>query len=868
MAVNKTYQRSFAGGEVAEEMLGRFDLPHFQTGLKKSLNGYTLPHGPWLNRQGLEHVKECKDGGTSAVRLIPFIFDENQAYALEIGETYVRIHTEGATVLEANKTITGITAANPAVVSSTAHGFLDGEEIFLASIVGMTELNGRYCKVANKNPNDFELTDLQGNNIDSSAFTAYSSAGTAARVYTQTTPYAAADLFELKHEQSEDVMTICHPDYDDQELTRVAATNWTFAGITYGPSIAAPANVAVAATVGSGSGSEVYVVTSISETILEVSLASSSDTVVNDLSIGSNYNTITWDAVTGAARYNVYKQSNGLFGYIGQTDELTFKDDNITPDLLNTPPEDRLPFSGADDYPAAVSYFDQRRVFGGTNNDPKKIELMRPGTESNSSKTIPQQDNDAISVRLKSRENSKIRHMVPLNSLLIFTTREEWKLFSADGSGLTPGSIDAKPQSTIGCSHRRPIVQGDALLFVANLGSHIYDMQFSLDSENASGKYKPRDISIIAPQMFEVDGVQKNIVDWAYSREPYSMIFAPRDDGKMIGVTYLSDQKPDVIAFHLHETLNGDIESCCAIPESNGEEMFYFVVKRMINGVDRRFIERLHSRKFAQIQDAFFVDAGTTIDTPVTITGITAANPPVVTVGTNTFADGAVIQIEDIDFGNNSAIDATTKLKTTWGMAELNGRRFTVANGTGTTFELQDTAATPANIDGSAYTAWRSGGVCREEVSSITNAHHLEGETVSIFADGNVQTKKVVTGGAFTLDTPAARIHYGLEITADMETLPLVYTTVPGFGSGDFKNVNKAYVRVNRSRAIQVGPDADHLRAQNLRTTEDMGTPTRLRSEELALVVDPKLDRTGGMYIRNTDPAPLTVVSIGIEAGE
>lgn len=859
--MRKVHQRSFAGGEIAEEMLGRFDLNHYQIGVKKALNFYSLPHGPMLNRQGLESIKESRNGGPTAVRVIPFIFDETQAYALEFSDTKLRIHTEGATVLETNTNISGATQASPCVITDTAHGYSDGDEVYIDGIVGMEELNGRFFLVANKTTNTFELTDLQGNNIDSSSYTAYTSGGTAGRVYEATHPYAAADLFEIKYVQSEDVMTLTHPDYQDQELRRVAATTWTFSNITYGPSIAVPSGVGVVASPSSGTTVHKYVVVAISESILEPSLASAEVSATNDLTVSGNLNTISWSAVTGATRYNVYKEDNGLFGYIGQTVDLSFVDDNITPDLLQTPPEDRQPFSGSGNYPASVSYFNQRRVFGGSNDDPKKIEMMKPGTESNTSKTIPQQDDDAITVRLKSLQNSKIRHMVPLDSLLVFTSREEFKLFSVDGAGLTPTTVDAKSQSSIGCSHLRPIVQGDAVLFNANVGSHIYDMQFTLNTENTSGKFKPRDISIIAPHL--VEGF--TLVDWAHSREPYSMIFAPRSDGKFVGLTYLSDQQPNVLGFHLHDTLNGKIESVCAIPESNGEEMFYFVVQRRINGTDRRFIERLHTRKFNQVQDAFFVDAGRTYDDPKTITGITAANPIVVTAANHGFSNGDTVQIEDVDTGENSEIDSSTGNRTTWGMGEVNGKRYTVADATTNTFTLKDTDTTPAYVDGSSYTAYRSGGVVRKEKTVITNAYHLEGETVSIFADGNVHPPRVVTNGQFTLEYPAARVHYGLAITADLETLPLVFSNLEGFGTGDFKSVTRAFVRVNRTRTLEAGPDADHLKKKGFRTDEAMGTPTRLRSEELALAISPDLDRSGTIYLRTSDPAPCSIVSIGAE---
>jgi len=85
---------------------------------------------------------------------------------------------------KAPATITAITAANPGVVTcDDAHGFVENDIVGLYNIVGMTELNYRMVKVgtvgttttANDN---FQLKDLDGTNINTSALTAYSSGGT------------------------------------------------------------------------------------------------------------------------------------------------------------------------------------------------------------------------------------------------------------------------------------------------------------------------------------------------------------------------------------------------------------------------------------------------------------------------------------------------------------------------------------------------------------------------------------------------------------------------------------------------------------------------------------------------------------------
>ena len=84
---------------------------------------------------------------------------------------------------EAAKTITGITQANPAVVTATSHGYSNDDIVYISSVVGMVEVNGGTYTVANKTTNTFELSGT-----DSSAFTAYSSGGTSHKVVNFTFP--------------------------------------------------------------------------------------------------------------------------------------------------------------------------------------------------------------------------------------------------------------------------------------------------------------------------------------------------------------------------------------------------------------------------------------------------------------------------------------------------------------------------------------------------------------------------------------------------------------------------------------------------------------------------------------------------------
>jgi len=76
-------------------------------------------------------------------------------------------------------------------------------------------------------------------------------------------------------------------------------------------------------------------------------------------------------------------------------------------------------------------------------------------------------------------------------------------------------------------------------------------------------------------------------------------------------------------------------------------------------------------------------------------------------------------------------------------------------------------------------------------VNTFTGIEHLEGETVSILADGAVRPNATVNGGSVTIaDPPASKVHIGLPFTSTMVTLPIALSQVENGGVDQFKTVN------------------------------------------------------------------------------
>ena len=227
---------SFSAGEISPLLEGRTGLEKYKEGLADLTNMIVMPTGGTKRRPGTEYLGEVKSSSVKS-RLIPFQFKSTDTYILEFGNEIMRVYRNGAQVLNATaKTITAATKASPGVLTSNSHGFSNGDEIFIASVGGMTELNGRNYRVANSTTNTFTLTDLFGAAINTTSFTTYTSGGTATEIFELATPYPEAKVPDVRFVQSADTMYFVHPEYAIRTLTRSDHNNWSFATPSIGGS--------------------------------------------------------------------------------------------------------------------------------------------------------------------------------------------------------------------------------------------------------------------------------------------------------------------------------------------------------------------------------------------------------------------------------------------------------------------------------------------------------------------------------------------------------------------------------------------------------------------------------------------------------
>lgn len=619
----RTYTRSFAGGEVTPEFWGQITDGKYQTGLATCRNFEVMPHGPVRNRAGFQFVHRAKYPDRQA-HLLPFVYSTTQTMVLEFGSGYIRFHTTGGTLLA---------PAAPAYNNATAYVVGD-----LVSSGGVTY----YCQAVST-----------GNAPPS---TTYWYAQPASGEYEVPTPYQDFHVFDIHYVQSADVMTLAHPGYVSRELRRLGATRWTCLPVSFSSALGTPTGVGAVALPAPSPGTattQSYVVTAVSADGLDESPASSPPaTCSNCLYDTGASNTVSWSAVSGASLYNVYRLANGLYGYIGQTASLSMVDqgggDVVTPDVGKTPPIAENPFTSTGNFPGAVSYYEQRRAFAGTVNAPSTMWMTKSGTESNMSYSLPTLDNDRIKFRVAAREANTIRHIVPLQQMLLLTSSAEWRVTSVNSDALTPASVSVKPQSYVGANNVQPVIVNNNMLYVAARGGHVRELGYNWQSNG----YVTGDTSLRAPHLF--DGL--DVVAMTTSKTPHPVVWAVSSNGKLLGLTYVPEQ--EIGAWHQHDT-DGWFESVAAVPEG-AEDVLYAVVRRTIGGTDVRYIEFMRSRRFATLADSFLVDCGLSYSgAPVTsVSGLQHLEGKTVSI----LADGAVMPQQVVTAGAVSISQPASKI--------------------------------------------------------------------------------------------------------------------------------------------------------------------------------------------------------------
>lgn len=580
-----------------------------------------------------------------------------------------------------------------------------------------------------------------------------------------------------------------------------------------------------------------YVVTAVDDDGLE-SQPSTAITVTNNLYARETYNVLTWAQVSGAQRYYVYKKQTGLFGYIGQTDSsagVSFRDDNITPDLSKAPPILDTTLSETGAYPGAVAYFEQRKVLAGTTAKPAKIWMTRSNTEQDLSYSLPIKDTDRIAFQVASKDINVIRHIVSSQELLALTDQAEWRITSINSDALTPSTVSVRPQSFVGASYVSPVIVNNAVVYEASRGGHVRQLGFNF---NAQG-YTTTDLSLKAAHLFD----DYTLVDMAQMRSPLPILWMPSSNGKLLALTYIPEEQ--VACWHQHET-DGVVESVACIQEGTVDSL-YAVVRRTINGQTKRYIERMTDVRSTG-SSSNYLDSSLYGDFTHT--------------GTNTlrlaeyqgqgWAAGATIQISEATAASIfSSSDTDDQLELT--ASDGTKHRVQILSLVSASSVLcRVLTSLPSILWNATVASWA---FARDQFGGLS---HLVAKTVGVVADGEyIGDFTVSATGTVSLPVYAVTARIGLKYTSELKTLPAAMQ-IEAAGQGRTKNVNKVWVRVENQEEFLIGPDANNLVPSGTLSVEET-------NEELQVTLLPSWSQDGSIVLQQPDPVPLTVNGLAIE---
>ena len=739
---------NFTAGELSPRLDGRTDVSKYFNGCKTLQNFVIHPHGGASRRPGTKFVREVKTS-SNFTRLIPFEFNVTQAYILEFGENYFRIHKDGGTV---------VSGGNPVEVA---------------------------------------------------------------------TVYTSAQVSEIKFTQSADVMYLVHPSHPVQKITRTSHTAWTISEVNFlrGPmqdsnttdttltannrtgsvTITASTSTFVATDVGRlvrlhdgfakitnfASGTSVtatvqenadgrtelmpsYTATTVrfyegdpSSTGLEHNdrmTDTAGNFIVEGFKVGQKV-TITGASnggnnVTNALIVQVTADTILFSPSVDLVDEAAGQSVTINGVLEADKNFSLGAFSATTGHPAAVSFYEQRLVFANTTAQPQTIFFSVAGSFEDFNDGI--NPADALIYTIGSNQVNVIRYLASGRVLIVGTSGGE---FAVSASGTTepisPTNAQIKRQANYGSANIQPIQVGNVTMFVQRASRKIRELVYNFDEDS----YQAPDLTVLAEHITE-----SGITELAFQQEPDNVVWCVLTNGKFVGMTYRREE--NVVGWH-EQIIGGSfgsgnavVESVAVIPGDLNEDEVFLVVKRTIGGATKRYIEFFSNFDFgSDVQDAFFVDSGLT-------------------------------------------------------------------------------------YSGSAAT-------------TISGLDHLEGQTVSILANGATHPDKTVSSGSITLDRSVTKAHIGLSYNSTLQTMRIDAGGTEGTAQGKIKRIHDITLRLFRTVGIQVGSsetDLDRIPFRSSANAMDQALPLFTGDKEVEFRGG--FDNDGFIVVKQNQPLPATILAI------
>jgi hypothetical protein len=568
---------NFAGGEASPKLYGRTDVVPYVACAKTLENVLVTHYGSAFKTPGTHYVAKTKANG--AVKLIPFIFSSGDSYMLEFGNLYMRVFRQSGSVVETAINISGITKAAVAVVTVSGIAPANGSTIDIEGVVGMTQVNNKRFKVKNRTSTTFQLTDEDDVDINSTAYTTYTSGGTIEKVYELVTTYATADLGNLRFTQQADIMYIDCKGYEPKKLSRFGHASWTLTSYTYDTYSWPP-----------------FLDENATATTITTSGTTGSITLTASASLfTANHVGAYFKIKAGYVKVTAYTDVTHVTATVIATviaEATTEWSDGA--------------WSAVKGWPEDCTFYENRLYHIATTTEPlgfwgsviEEYENYQMGTGTDGANT----DEDAVHYVLGANQVDKLNWIYPTSVLNMGSAGGPFTASSgSNAEPITSTNISAKQQNENGSANIRPVRIGSYVYYVERSGKVLGQFTYSLDAD----AFITDNITYLSDHI-----LNGGVVEMALQRYPYNILWTVLSDGTMATLT--REQKNEVKGW-TRQSWDGDVERVEVIP--NGEEdQVWLVIKRTIDGVVRRYVEYIDVQNFGDIEDAFFVQSGLTYD--------------------------------------------------------------------------------------------------------------------------------------------------------------------------------------------------------------------------------------------------------------
>lgn len=763
----------------------------------------------------------------------------------------LRFYKDEGIILESNKIITGITKANPAVVTSAAHGYANGDEVFINDVVGMTQVNGKSFIVAGVAANTFQLTNQDGNNVDSTAYTTYSSAGIANRIYEIDTPYdEGLDLSKLKVTQNADTMYVDHPYYEPRKLTRSGHTSWSLALYTRtNDPFLSKKNISAITLANPG----------------VLTFTAAHGLVVGDI--------IIIEGIVGTAQLNsrVYQVNT-----TPAVDTLTLKD-YVTQTVVDTSAYTAWSSAGyaskQELLPSCLTFYEGRLYHGGMAGDPDKFIGSRSpnatGTPRYEDFTSGTDADHAIYFSIADGEVNKIFWLIGTNRLMFAGTFGTETKITGETSekAITPTSINVRAENRLGVADVSPINKENIVIYVQRGGLTLRSFEFDALTDS----FVSVDRNLVSDHITK-SGITKIV--WQTGRP--DLLWARLENGKLLGLTFKS--REEISGWHVHETgaSEGDkFLDVSIMPRPSKFDQVWAVTERIIDGHTRRFMEFMEDEPdfpdffdFYTGEDNFDADFAVYklamqeaqkeylhLDCAVTYDGSEIGADASATM---TPASGALVKdTANVIFTASAAVFKSSDVgREIWKKA-IDG----VGEGRARITEFTNSTHVKCRILSAfdSVTAMAAGNWYLT-TDELTNLDHLEGREVSIVADGGVHPVRTVADGAISLDYQVSKVHVGLSYAGYLEPMNIEGGGTTGPAQGKPKNINRVAIRFRNTLGAEAGTDPYDLEAIPFSQMPlQVGGPQLLYSGVKDIPLTDSWDMDKRIIVRQNNPLPCTV---------